>query len=125
MKLRKCTAEAIGTFWLTFGVGCHRNRGPRTLEVNMRPNARTDAVSRRGAITSLVGSLVGLAGVGAFASDAAATAGMVRRQERRAVRYDRRDDRRDNRQDRREARRTPAATGVPAITGSVAPAPRP
>jgi hypothetical protein len=37
MKLRKCTAEAIGTFWLTFGVGCHRNRGPRTLEVNMRP----------------------------------------------------------------------------------------
>ena len=91
----------------------------------MRPNTRTDALSRRGAITGLLGALVGLAGVGALAPDAAAqTVGMVRRQERRAVRHDRREDRRTYRQDRRDARRTPAVT-VPATTGSVASAPAP
>ena len=95
-------------------------------EVSMRPDDRTDNLSRRGALTGVLGCLVGLAGVGALASDAAAqTAGMVRRQERRAVRHDRRDDRREHRQDRRDARRTPAATGIPTTTGTIAPAPAP
>jgi hypothetical protein len=85
----------------------------------MRPNTNTDVVSRRGALKSGLACLLGLAGVGVLASDAAAqTVGMVRRQERRAVRHDRREDRRMARQDRRLDRRTPGA--VPGdVTGSV------
>jgi hypothetical protein len=85
----------------------------------MRPNDNTDAVSRRGALTSGLACLLGLAGVGVLASDAAAqTVGMARRQDRRAMRHDRREDRRMVRQDRRLDRRTPGA--LPGdVTGSI------
>jgi transposase InsO family protein len=87
----------------------------------MAPIDNRDTVSRRGALTSGLACLLGLAGVGVLASDAAAqTVGMARRQDRRAMRHDRREDRRMVRQDRRLDRRTPDV--VPATTGSI-PAP--
>jgi hypothetical protein len=74
----------------------------------MAPIDNRDTVSRRGALTSGLACLLGLAGVGVLASDAAAqTVGMARRLDRRSMRHDRREDRRMVRQDRRLDRRTP------------------
>ena len=81
--------------------GTSSQHGHWTLGGQHAPNTNTDVVSRRGALKSGLACLLGLAGLGVLASDAAAqTVGMVRRQERRAVRHDRREDRRMARQDR-------------------------